>query len=40
MYGPSPFISKVMGLVFNMEKMVGSKYEEGLRSIKALAERP
>jgi uncharacterized protein YndB with AHSA1/START domain len=39
MYGPSPFISKVMGLVFNMEKMVGGKYEEGLRSIKALAER-
>jgi uncharacterized protein YndB with AHSA1/START domain len=39
MYGPSPFISKLMGLVFNMDKMVGSKYEEGLGSIKALAEK-
>jgi uncharacterized protein YndB with AHSA1/START domain len=39
MYGPSPFISKIMGLVFSMDKMVGSKYEEGLASIKALAEK-
>jgi uncharacterized protein YndB with AHSA1/START domain len=39
MYGPSPFISKVMGLVFSMDKMVGSKYEEGLASIKAMAEK-
>lgn len=39
MYGPSPFMSKVMGLVFSMDKMVGTKYEEGLASIKALAEK-
>ncbi len=39
MYGPSPFVSKVMGLVFSMDKMVGGKYEEGLRSLKALAEK-
>ena len=39
MYGPSPFVSKLMGLVFNMDKMVGSKYEEGLAAIKALAEK-
>jgi Polyketide cyclase / dehydrase and lipid transport len=38
MYGPSPFVSKVMGLVFSMDKMVGGKYEEGLQSLKALAE--
>lgn len=38
MFGPSPFISKVMGLVFSMDKMVGGKYEEGLLSLKALAE--
>ena len=39
MYGPSPFVSKLMGLVFNMDKMVGDKYEEGLANLKALAER-
>jgi Polyketide cyclase / dehydrase and lipid transport len=39
MYGPSPFISKLMSLVFSMDKMVGTKYEEGLASIKALAEK-
>jgi uncharacterized protein YndB with AHSA1/START domain len=39
MFGPSPFISKVMGLFFNMEKMVGPKFEEGLASVKALAEK-
>ncbi len=38
MYGPSPFMSKLMGLFFSMEKMVGSKYEEGLANLKALAE--
>lgn len=40
MFGPSPFISKLMGLVFSMEKMVGTKYEQGLASLKALAEKP
>lgn len=39
MFGPSPFVSKLMGLVFSMDKMVGGKYEEGLASLKALAER-
>jgi uncharacterized protein YndB with AHSA1/START domain len=39
MYGPSPYISKVMSLFFSMDKMVGEKYEEGLASIKALAEK-
>jgi hypothetical protein len=39
MYGPSPFISKVMSLVFSMDKMVGDKYEEGLANLKALAEK-
>jgi hypothetical protein len=39
MYGPSPFISKVMSLAFSMDKMVGGKYEEGLASLKALAEK-
>lgn len=39
MYGPSPFISKLMGLFFSLDKMVGSKYEEGLASLKSLAEK-
>lgn len=39
MYGPSPFISKLMGLFFNMDKMVGEKYEEGLASLKAIVEK-
>lgn len=39
MFGPSPFVSKLMGLAFNMDKMVGDKYEEGLASLKALAEK-
>ena len=39
MFGPSPLVSKLMGLVFSMDKMVGGKYEEGLASLKALAEQ-
>jgi Polyketide cyclase / dehydrase and lipid transport len=40
MYGPSPYISKLMSLIFSMDKMVGSKYEEGLASLKLLSEKP
>ena len=39
MFGPSPLVAKLMGLVFSMDKMVGGKYEEGLANLKALAER-
>ena len=39
MYGPSPFVSKLMSVFFSMDKMVGSKYEEGLATLKALAEK-
>ncbi len=39
MYGPSPYISKLMGLFFNMDKMVGEKYEEGLANIRTIAEK-
>jgi uncharacterized protein YndB with AHSA1/START domain len=38
MYGPSPYIAKLMGVFFSMEKMVGEKYEEGLANLKAIAE--
>ncbi|HAD04918.1 MAG: polyketide cyclase [Desulfuromonadales bacterium GWD2_61_12] len=40
MYGPSPFLSKLFGIFCNMEQMVGGKFEEGLASLKALAEKP
>jgi len=39
MYGPSPYICKLMGLFFSMDKMVGAKYEEGLANLKAIAEK-
>jgi hypothetical protein len=38
MYGPSPFISRLMGIFCSMNKMVGQKYEEGLANLKALSE--
>jgi hypothetical protein len=40
MYGPSPFISKLMSVFCSMDKMVGEKYEQGLTSIKTLATSP
>ena len=40
MYGPSPYMSKLMSLAFNMEAMVGPDFEVGLASLKALAEKP
>jgi len=39
LHGPSPFVSKLMGLVFDMDKMVGRDFDEGLASLKALAEK-
>ncbi len=39
MSGPSLYISKLMSLVFSMEKMVGPKFEEGLASLKAATEK-
>jgi uncharacterized protein YndB with AHSA1/START domain len=39
MYGPQPLSSKIMTLFFSMEKMVGTKFEEGLSNLKTLAEK-
>ena len=39
MYGPNNFLSKVMGLFFNMDRMVGAQFEQGLRELKTVAER-
>lgn len=38
-YGPSPFVTKVMGVVFDMDAMIGKDFEVGLANLKALAER-
>jgi len=35
MHGPSPFIAKVMGLVFSMDKMVGKDFETRLANLMA-----
>ncbi len=39
MYGPSPYISKLMGIFLSMDQMVGKDFESGLRQMKAAAER-
>jgi hypothetical protein len=39
MFGSSPYISKLMCLFFSMDNMVGSKFEEGLATLKAVAEK-
>ena len=40
MTGRVPFMGKLMGLIMNCEKMVGSQFEEGLAKLKSLAEQP
>lgn len=39
MYGPNPFLSKVMSLFLSMEKMVGPHFEAGLANLKTVVER-
>jgi hypothetical protein len=39
MYGPSPYVAKVMQTVMNMDKMIGRDFEAGLQSLKAVAEK-
>lgn len=39
MYGPSPFISKLMSVFMSMDRMVGRDFEAGLASLKAAAEK-
>lgn len=38
MRGPSPFLVKLMGLLFNMEKAIGKDFEKGLAAMKQVAE--
>ena len=39
MYGPSPFVSKLMGVFMNFDTMIGKDFEAGLASLKAAAEK-
>lgn len=39
MFGPSPYISKVMGLFVSMDRMIGKDFERGLTQLKAVAEK-
>jgi Polyketide cyclase / dehydrase and lipid transport len=39
MEGPSPYISKLMGLFFNMDRMIGGDFETGLANLKAASEK-
>jgi uncharacterized protein YndB with AHSA1/START domain len=38
MHGPSPYISKLMGIFFSMDKMIGKDFEAGLVGLKTVAE--
>jgi len=38
MHGRSSFMHKLMGLVFNMDKLVGKDFEEGLGHLRGLSE--
>lgn len=39
MEGPAPFVSKLMGLFFDMDRMIGNDFQRGLANLKAVAER-
>jgi uncharacterized protein YndB with AHSA1/START domain len=39
MRGDCPYIAKLMGLIFNMDAMIGADFEAGLASLQQLAER-
>ncbi len=39
MYGPSPFVSKVMQVFVSMDDMIGGDFERGLTAMKSAAEK-
>ena len=39
MHGPANFISKLMGIFFDMDRMIGSDFEAGLANLKSIAEK-
>jgi len=38
MFGPANFLSKLMGVFMNMDKMVGRDFEDGLQNLRQIAE--
>jgi len=38
-HGPSPFISKLIGIFCDMDRMIGKDFETGLADLKAIAEK-
>ena len=39
MRGPAPFVTKLMGVFVDMDKMIGKDFEAGLANLKAAAEK-
>ena len=39
MEGPAPFIGKVMGVFFDLDKMIGSDFDAGLANLKRVSEQ-
>ena len=39
MHGPSPYLTKLMGIFVSMDDMIGGDFEAGLANLKAVAER-
>ena len=40
MHGPANFLSKLMGVFMDMDKMVGRDFEDGLQNLRRFAEGP
>jgi uncharacterized protein YndB with AHSA1/START domain len=40
MHGPVPYLAKIAHLVFNMDRMVGQDFEDGLNNLQAVAQQP
>jgi len=39
MYGPQPYMAKVVSLFFSMDKMVGGQFEQGLANLRTVSEQ-
>ena len=39
MFGPAPFLTKLMGVFVSMDSMIGKDFEKGLAQLKAAAEK-
>lgn len=39
MFGPNPYVSKLMGIFVSMDTMIGKDFERGLANLKAVSEK-